>query len=100
MDELILFYPSGHQGHYKQGHPERPERVEVIWDALQKAAWWERAVQVGPFEVPEQVLHSVHASAYLNLLKQSGSEGRNAAWHFADLLVIMPCVDKGWVFAC
>ncbi len=75
MNELSVFYPSGHQGHFKHGHPERPERVEVIWGALKEAAWWERAAQAAPLEVPEQVLHSVHTSAYLNLLELSCRRG-------------------------
>ena len=30
MQLLTLYYPEGHQAHYFPGHPERPERVEVI----------------------------------------------------------------------
>jgi acetoin utilization deacetylase AcuC-like enzyme len=71
MEELAIFYPSGHQAHSKSGHPERPERVEVIWAALKKADWWGRAVQVSPLDVPIAVLHAVHTPAYLNLLELS-----------------------------
>jgi len=75
MDELALFYPTGHQGHFKSGHPERPERVEVIWSAFQKAEWWRQAKQVVPTGVPAQVLKAVHTPAYLNLLELSCRKG-------------------------
>ena len=75
MDDLILFYPLGHQGHFKMGHPERPERVEVIWAALQKTAWWESTVQASPVEISDRVLNAVHSPAYLNLLELSCRRG-------------------------
>ena len=75
MDELALFYPTGHQDHCKVGHPERPERVEVIWAALQRAEWWGQAMQVAPCEVPQEVLRAVHSPAYLNLLELSCRRG-------------------------
>jgi acetoin utilization deacetylase AcuC-like enzyme len=75
MDELILFYPTGHQEHFQGGHPERPERVEVIWKALQIAEWWGQVAQVYPVEVSEKVLKAVHTPAYLNLLELSCRRG-------------------------
>ena len=71
MDELVLFYPVGHQNHRKPGHPERPERVEVIWSAFQKAGWWTKVRQIEPLQIPTGVLESVHTHAYLNLLELS-----------------------------
>ena len=71
MNDLVLFYPSGHQAHSKIGHIERPERVEVIWAALQREPWWEQVKQVGSAPVPDSVLESVHMPAYLNLLKMA-----------------------------
>ena len=35
MDDLVFFYPEGHEKHYEVGHPERPERVESIRTALE-----------------------------------------------------------------
>jgi acetoin utilization deacetylase AcuC-like enzyme len=36
MDDLVFYYPQGHEGHFEAGHPERPERVEAIRTALEE----------------------------------------------------------------
>ena len=41
MDEMVYFYPDGHEAHFEIGHPERPERVETIRSALQNADLWD-----------------------------------------------------------
>ena len=41
MNELVFFYPQGHAAHYERGHPERPERIEAMRQALQDTGWWE-----------------------------------------------------------
>ena len=71
MKEMAVFYPTDHQNHFKPGHLERPERVEVIWEALQKAGWWEQVMQVSPSEIPQSVLTAVHTPSYINLLEMS-----------------------------
>ena len=35
MEDLVYFYPRGHQAHFEAGHPEKPERVEAVRNALQ-----------------------------------------------------------------
>ncbi len=75
MKDIILFYPKGHQAHSKMGHPERPERIEVIWSALHKEPWWGQAEQVEAAPVPMAVLESVHSPAYLNLLEMACRRG-------------------------
>lgn len=75
MKDIILFYPKGHQAHAKMGHPERPERIEVIWSALQEESWWGQAEQVEAAPVPMAVLESVHSPAYLNLLEMACRRG-------------------------
>jgi acetoin utilization deacetylase AcuC-like enzyme len=75
MDELVYFYPEGHAVHYEAGHPERPERVEVMRLALQKVGWWDGYAQLQPVEVPPNVMRTVHSPAYLDLLEMSCRRG-------------------------
>ena len=75
MDDLCWFYPTGHEAHQEPGHPERPERVEVIRAALEQAGWWDRYPQIEAMEVPDLVLQRVHSPAYLNLLEMTCRRG-------------------------
>lgn len=77
MDDLVLFYPEGHEAHYEHGHPERPERVEAIRSALQKAGWWDRFPRVQPLSLPEEALHAIHSPAYLANLQAASRQGRH-----------------------
>ena len=48
MQEMVFFYPQGHQAHFEIGHPERPERVEALRQALSQAGWWDAFPQLEP----------------------------------------------------
>ncbi len=71
MEELAYFYPSGHERHYENGHPERPERVETIVLALKQAGLWDGYTKVAPLQMPGEVLETIHSAAYLNLLEMT-----------------------------
>ena len=75
MDEMVFFYPDGHQAHFEAGHPERPERVEVIREALQGAGFWQPYPKLPSLEVPLEVLEAVHTRAYLSLLDMVSRRG-------------------------
>jgi acetoin utilization deacetylase AcuC-like enzyme len=75
MNDIGLFYPDGHEAHFARGHPERPERIEVICTALQEADLWDRALQIPPCEVPQHILEEIHSPAYLSLLERSCRRG-------------------------
>jgi len=75
MDEIVFYYPQGHQTHYQPGHPERPERVETIRQALQESGWWEKYPQPMPMELSIEFLESVHSSSYLQMLNQACQRG-------------------------
>ncbi len=76
MSELALFYPNGHEAHHETGHPERPERVEAIRSALQRAGWWDGHLHVSPLILSEQVLTAIHTPAYLQKLEAFSERGR------------------------
>ncbi len=93
MDDLVLFYPEGHERHFEQGHPERPARVEAIWDRLQESGVWEVSHQVGPQVVPNDVLTAIHTSEYLAAVESASRSGRRydadtyltpASWELAN----------------
>ncbi len=77
MEELILFYPEGHQKHAFPGHPERPERVEAILESLKAAGIWAGCQQVAPRILPRAFLETVHTPAYLQQLQQASAASRS-----------------------
>lgn len=77
VEPLVYFYPSGHQAHYERGHPERPERVEAIRDALNEMGWWDSYAHLEPVDIPNEVLTGVHDPEYLSHLKQICERGRH-----------------------
>ena len=70
MEELVYFYPVGHERHAEPGHPERPERIETIKDALQEQELWERFPKCDPYQIPDDVIYGVHDEEYLYKLKR------------------------------
>lgn len=74
MDQIVLYYPNGHESHFEIGHPERPERVEAIRSALSKAGYWDDELLVSPFLPPEDVLTRVHSKTYLDYLESTCRE--------------------------
>jgi acetoin utilization deacetylase AcuC-like enzyme len=68
---MVYFYPEGHGAHAESGHPERPERVEMLRRAIQAAGWWEPYPQLAPILPGTELLERVHSRAYLEYLKRS-----------------------------
>jgi len=75
MDDIVFYYPQGHEAHQQPGHPERPERVEAIRQALQDSGWWEMYPQLSPIELSRELLESVHSPDYLQLLQNACQTG-------------------------
>lgn len=76
MDEMVFYYPQGHEAHYQDGHPERPDRVEAIRDAFKTAGWWNQFPQLSPIAVSEEVLQAVHTPGYVKRLEDSCQKGQ------------------------
>lgn len=75
MEEMVYFYPDGHEKHFEAGHPERPERVETIRDALRSANLWDTFPKVSPIRLPSELYKSIHSPEYLNLLEMTCRRG-------------------------
>jgi acetoin utilization deacetylase AcuC-like enzyme len=69
MEDIVFFYPTGHEKHYEYGHPERPERVEWICQALEAEGYWDSYQHLDPQEIPRSFLETVHSPAYLTELE-------------------------------
>jgi len=77
MDEMVFFYPDGHEAHFERGHPERSERVEAIREALMESGWWDKYPQLESIEIPKAILHNVHDPEYLSHLEQICRRGQH-----------------------
>lgn len=81
LPDLVYFYPEGHAGHFAAGHPERPERVEAIRQALEAAGWWSAYPHLAPLLLLQDELALAHQPAYLEMLHQACQRG---AWLDGD----------------
>ncbi len=77
MHDLALYYPEGHQAHFELGHPERPERVETIRQALHAVGWWDAYPHLAPLELSKALLASVHDEIYLQRLLELSRRGQH-----------------------
>jgi len=75
MQELVYFYPSGHEKHFENGHPERPERVEVMVQALESAGWWGIYPKINPLVLSDDLIESVHSKEYTEILERACQAG-------------------------
>ncbi|MCL5429591.1 MAG: histone deacetylase [Chloroflexi bacterium] len=66
---IAFFCPQGHEAHYRWGHPERPERVEVIRRALTDAGLWQVGLQVEPEKIPDEIMQTVHSQELLEAVR-------------------------------
>jgi acetoin utilization deacetylase AcuC-like enzyme len=74
MDSFVLYYPEDHQKHQLLGHPERPERIEVIKQGLKDINLWDNVPKVKPDAVSDDIFSFIHESEYLANLKKASSQ--------------------------
>lgn len=77
MDDLVLFYPEGHEKHFEVGHPERPERVESIRKALEESGHWDKYPRVDPLDISDEVMDPIHTPEYLEALREISERGQH-----------------------
>lgn len=75
MQELAIFYPEGHEAHAEFGHPERPERVEVIRNSLENQGVWQESNCLEALDVPLGILENIHSPHYLEQLESNCKVG-------------------------
>ncbi|PWH15508.1 MAG: histone deacetylase [Anaerolineae bacterium] len=75
MEELVYYYPKGHERHFQGGHPERPERVETIVKALQENNLWDEYSKAEPEALSMEEIALVHSMHYLRELEEACRSG-------------------------
>ena len=71
MNDLVFYYPQGHEEHFETGHPERPERIRAVVQGLEAAGWWQRYPHLEPFTLSQEFLGTIHSPVYLNILQSA-----------------------------
>jgi acetoin utilization deacetylase AcuC-like enzyme len=77
MTNLAFYYPENHENHFQQGHPERPDRVETINNALSNSGLAPYIHRLAPEHLTDDLLHTVHDSVYLKKLNAACKHGNN-----------------------
>lgn len=75
MEKIVYFYPKGHESHQETGHPERPDRVEVIRKSLSDAGMWDSYRHLPPEKITMDFLKSTHEPQYLQALQVACQRG-------------------------
>jgi len=69
MEDIVFFYPHGHEKHFEYSHPERPDRVEWICQALEEAGYWDAYPHLVPLTLSRSFLETIHSPDYLTELE-------------------------------
>ncbi len=59
-------------------HPERPNRLRAIWEALHTAGLWDRLDHLAPREATESEVLAVHDPRYVNAVRRIAEQGGGA----------------------
>ena len=70
---ISLFANPAQIGHGVEGHPERPERVAAVIEAIAKSDIG--LVPEAPPDAPETFIHRVHDPSYVRMLDRAASSG-------------------------
>ena len=88
MEDLVFYYPEGHEAHFERGHPERPERVEGIRMALSDSGLWDIYPKYLPIDVPDDIIQSILSTTGQTqhaLQTLSSQHRRTTALHAASI---------------
>lgn len=72
LDEVYLQHDTG------VGHPERPDRIKVVMEALKKSRLFEKAARLPQREAEEDELGLCHPQSYVELVKKEVAAGSDA----------------------
>jgi acetoin utilization deacetylase AcuC-like enzyme len=70
---IALLVNPEQSGHHAEGHPERPERVAAILEAIKGSDLGLTPELASP--APEALIHRVHEARYIAMLDRAASEG-------------------------
>ncbi len=69
--------------HEAAGHPERPERLHAVRDALREAGLWSDLVPIGPREASDEALLRVHTADHLKRISRTAN-AEDTVWFDLD----------------
>jgi acetoin utilization deacetylase AcuC-like enzyme len=75
VEDLVFFYPEGHEAHNRPDTPDSPGRLLSASRALQKAGLWDQYRQIKAEVIPEAVLQAIHSPDYLRDLVEICERG-------------------------
>lgn len=70
MHKLVYYYPEGHEKHAQANHPERPERIHAIVEALKEYGLWDEFPKIASQQVTINFLSHIHSPRYLDTLQE------------------------------
>jgi len=71
----FVYHPDFHRHQTRHGHPERPERLEAVVEALEAAGLRRRMRELVFEPAPLAALTAVHEPAYVELVEMACAEG-------------------------
>lgn len=74
MSTLLLYHPDCLLHVPPRPHPEKPERLQAVRDALGRAELWDRLPREEPEPVAPDLLEAVHPRSYLEHLRRASRD--------------------------
>jgi acetoin utilization deacetylase AcuC-like enzyme len=74
VQPIAFFYPAGHEAHSREGHPERPERVEAIRFSLDEDGIWQKGAQVEADTLSPSDLQTIHTPELLQRVRSHSDQ--------------------------
>jgi len=71
---LLLYHPDCLLHVPPRPHPEKPERLQAVRDALERAELWDRLPREEPEPAPWELLEAVHTRGYLEQLRRASRD--------------------------
>lgn len=72
---MTIIWSDRFENHATGGHPERPERIAALRDALDQASLFQRCRVLEPEPVDEDTIALVHDSRLIDLVRQTAESG-------------------------
>lgn len=82
---IIYYYPENHESHRASQHPERPQRIEAIREALEASGYWQPYEKVSPTVIDKNTLFHIHTPDYLKRLQSACDRGQ---WFDQDTYLV------------
>ena len=93
-----LVWDERYLAHRSEGHPERPERLTAIRQALVKAGLWDRLVHIPAKPATDEIVGLVHTPAYIRMVRQTAGTDKTL-WLDGDTYAVAGTSDAAFLAA-